>query len=67
MAKVVEEKEPMSLTAALGNRKKIGMPPTEAGELEDPQPAEDAKFAELEARVAALEAKIGGAEEAEEA
>lgn len=61
---MADEKK-MSLTEALGNRKKIGMPPhSEMGEKKDPQAEEDAKFADLEARVSALEAKIGGAEEA---
>jgi hypothetical protein len=67
MAKAVEEKKPLSLTEALGNRKKIGAPAVPAEpEAADPQAEEDAKFAELEARVAALEAKLAG-EEAEEA
>lgn len=61
-----EKEEKKSLTEALGNRKKIGAPKVEVEmENEDPQEEEDAKFADLEARVAALEAAVGvGAEQA---
>ena len=48
------------LSAALGNRKKMNPAMgAEEPEPQDNQGDEDAKFADLEARVAALEAKAG--------